>query len=267
VHKALKAKGEIVMINLILSFFKFLFHGNSKKDEDKSLWNSTLGEFIATFSVLEKAGLTLKMLKQLREKDGYKIAKKIVALFIVSDYEIKVNWYMFYKKYFDIDIDLSNVKIPVPKLGFTRCIIIIPSITPNMVVAKMKELFTVWTYTDDLDKAVTKNDREAKDKPYAIWVKDGLETEKDYRNMSSETIAKKNILGETLLERLIHGFEYYDKTKKHLDYKDITLCSGSRDSDGSVLHVCFDPSHDEVSVSWCSTDYSGDDLGVREVSF
>jgi hypothetical protein len=254
------------MINLIFSFFRFLLHGNSKKNEDKSLWNSTLGEFIATFSVLEKAGLTLKMLKQLREKDGYKIAKKIVALFNVSDEEIKVNWHMFYQKYFDIDIDLSNVKIPIPKLGFTRCLIIIPGITLNNVIVKMREQFKVYTYYDDLDKAVVKNDREAKDEPYAIWVRDGLEPEKEYINMSADDLSKKNICGEILLERLIHGLEYWDKAKKYLDYKGITLCSGSRRSDGSVPNVCFSPNDDQVNINWCGTDISLDHLGAREVS-
>jgi len=239
----------------------------NKKDEQSGLWTAGFGEIGASLSVLEKNGFTLDMLKQLREKGGDTIAKKMVAIFTADHYQIKANWYNFYKTYFGIDMDLSQVKIPVAKLGFTRPIIIIPGVTPNLVVKKMKEQFNVWTYTDDLDKAVTKNDREAKDEPYAIWVKDGLEPEKDYRNVSADGLAKKNICGETLLERLIHGLEYWDKTKKHLDYKDITLCSGSRYSGGGVPSVYFYPDGVVVRVNWYLTDDSDGNLGAREVSF
>jgi len=238
-----------------------------KKSEQSGLWTASFGEIGASLSVLEKNGFTLDMFKQLREKNGDTVAKKIVALFTADYYQIKVNWYNFYKQYFGIDYDLSDIKISTPKLGLTRPIIIIPGVTPNLTVTKMKDHMDVWTYTENLDKAIVKNDRDAKDGPYLIWVRDGLEPEKDYRNMSANTLAAKNISGQTLLERLIHGFEYWDKTKKHLDYKDITLCSGSRGSGGDVPYVCFYPRvGDRVRVGYYHPGNSRGSLGAREVS-
>jgi len=41
----------------------------------------------------------------------------------------------------------------------------------------------------------------------------------------------------TVPERLLYEIKYYDETGEHLDVKNITLCSGSRDSAGSVPYV------------------------------
>ena len=61
-----------------------------KKSEQSGLWTASFGEIGASLSVLEKNGFTLDMFKQLREKNGDTVAKKIVALFTADYYQIKV---------------------------------------------------------------------------------------------------------------------------------------------------------------------------------
>lgn len=50
--------------------------------------------------------------------------------------------------------------------------------------------------------------------------------------MSKKIIGDKR--GITLRERIIMELEYFKKTGQHLDIRNITLCSGSRWSDGNV---------------------------------
>lgn len=239
------------------------------------LWNATFGEIIATFQILEKNGLTLEMLKQIREKGGEEKAKKIVALFLEavapveqmnSDYaNLKLEWQNFYKKYFDISIDLSAVKIPIANKDFKRLLIIIPGITPNSVATAQGKHYETWAYTNDLDSAITHNDRDAVNGPYAIWVRDTVEVEQKYRNRSANWANENKVLGETLLERLIHGFKYWDEKKKHLDINSWTLCGGSRSSGGRVPHVDFDSDDSGVGVGWSHPSHAYDSLGLREL--
>jgi hypothetical protein len=87
---------------------------------------------------------------------------------------------------------------------------------------------------------VTKNDRNPHPLIYAVWIRDGVEADKETQGLSANNLAKKkNVKGITLLERLLFELKYFSETKKSLDLESITLCSGSRCSDGSVPSVCW----------------------------
>lgn len=242
----------------------------SKKNKG-GLWNATFGELIATFQVLEKNGLTLEMLKQIREKGGEEKAKKIVSIFLeavatqVKYEDLKTEWQNFYAKYFLLAVDLSAVKIPTQVKGFDRLLIIVPGVSPNSVVAVQRNHFKTWVYTEDLDKVISHNDRDASNGPYAIWVRDTVEPDQKYRNHSANWAKENQVSGETLLERLVHGLKYWDEKKKHLDINGITLCTGSRHSDGCVPRVDFRSDDGEVRVDWYSPGDASGGLSLREI--
>jgi len=98
---------------------------------------------------------------------------------------------------------------------------------------------------------------------YAIWVRDRVEADEEHKNKSAKDLANGNISGETLLERLLHELKYFLETSKHLDLTNITLCSGSRDSDGSVSDVGW--RGDRLCVDWDGPGLAVGILRAREV--
>ncbi len=176
-----------------------------------------------------------------------------------------VEWHRFYKKYFGLDLNFSGITIPERREGFDRLIVVAQGITIQQAFEKCREMFGVWKYTDaDLDEVVTLNDRDTKLGHYAIWVRDRIEADEENKNRSANQLKGANINGETLLERLLHELKYYTETKKHLDILNVTLCCGSRYSDGDVPKVrWYDTGR--LSVYGCSPGAAFDGLRCREV--
>ena len=182
-------------------------------------------------------------------------------LFISSDSLLK-DWARFYKEYFNIDADLSDLKIPEKNPGFDRLIIVAKGLTLDQIYNVCAKHFPCWRYTDDLDKAVTHNDRTA-EKTYAVSFRNRKEADKELKNLSANQLEKRNIPGITLLERLIHELKYWDETKQHLDETNITLCSGSRYSDGGVPSV--DWYNGRMQIHWCGPQDADSRLRARAV--
>lgn len=115
----------------------------------------------------------------------------------------------------------------------------------------MRKRFDMCLYADDLDKAITNNDRSNEESTYAVWVRDNIEADEEYKNLSAKQIAEKEIVGITVLEHPLYELMYFDETKMHLDIKNITLCTGSRCADGNVPLVSWDSDDHQVNVYWC----------------
>lgn len=179
-------------------------------------------------------------------------------------------WTQFYLDYLGLTVDLSGVKIPEHKNGFDRTIIIAKELLttskgkPHMfIIEAMRKYFPVWTYVDDLDKAITKNDRWP-DASYAVSFRDRVEADEELKNFSADNLAKCNIQGIAYLERSLYELKYFAETGKHLDIENWTFCSGSRDSDGRIPSVGW--VGDELSVRWCDPSYSSGRLRSRSVA-
>jgi hypothetical protein len=247
------------------------------KNNKGGLWTAQFGELVASLAVLERAGLTPEMMKQLRGKGGEEKAKKIIANFLEAvslevNYEaLRTEWQNFYDKYFNLKVDLSGIKIPTPRTDFKRLLIIIPGISPNSVVAVQRKHFETDVYPEDFDRAIMHNDRDASNGPYAIWVRDTVEPDKKYHKKKYHKRSVVNwakddqVSGETLLERLIHGLKYWDEKKKHLDVNGITLCTGSRDSYHDVPGVDFHSDNFRVRVRWYDPDDVSSCRGLHEI--
>ena len=162
-------------------------------------------------------------------------------------------WKQFYAEHFgleDTETLMRDSQVPPMKAGFGQLIVVQQGLTLNQVYAVCESKFKCWRYSDDLDASVTKNDRMPT-KDYAIWIQNGrIEVDEELKNLSANDLTKKNIAGITLLERLLYELFYFWKTKKHLDIKNVTLCSGSRLSDGNVPRVDWHAGGREVYVFW-----------------
>lgn len=148
---------------------------------------------------------------------------------------IVTQWVAFYRDFFGLTVDLSGVKIPAKRAGFDYPIIVANGLTNDQVYDACAKKFPCWRYSNNLNVAVSINERDPKNGAYAIWVRDSVEPDKEL-SKSVDNIANMNpkIATETLLERMLHELKHFSETKSHLDINNVTLCSGSCDLDGLV---------------------------------
>lgn len=174
-------------------------------------------------------------------------------------------WQEFYRGYFDIECDFSSLKIPAPRIGFSRLIIIAAGLTANDVYQVCRELFgPCRKYAGDLHATLPTNDRTPANGAYAFWVRNGVEADQEWRNTSADLLKERGIQSETLLERLIHELKYFSETGNYLDACSVTLCAGSRLSGGGVPHSGRQ-SEGRLNVLFCHHKYADGVLGCREV--
>lgn len=175
-----------------------------------------------------------------------------------------VDWQAFYREEFSMDCTFEGIEIPVQPAGFGRLIIIAPDITTEGVYRQCARRFSCWKCTDDsLNVAVPTNDRDNGRKGYAIWVRERVEADEKHKDKSADDLKEAGIKGMTLLERLVYELKFFKETGNHLDVDNVTLCSGSRYSDGDVPDV--DWYDDELRVDWYFPDFADDALRAREV--
>jgi hypothetical protein len=190
-----------------------------------------------------------------------------------TDEEQLNDWHRFNSEVLGLaDMEPFNPTLPKPASGFGWMIVIRKGLTLNKVLEIMRAKMTVWiSFDEDLDKGVPANDRTA-DNDYAIRIRDRIEADEELKSLSANEIGRKKITGITLLERLVLELFYFwkagpqaDIDKAHLDVKNVTLCTGSRDSDGDVPSVDWDPGDRRVRICWYRPDGSDDDGRARAV--
>jgi hypothetical protein len=173
-------------------------------------------------------------------------------------------WQEFYLEE-GIKIDFTFFEIPEKPAGNHWLILVAPGMTYNRVIQIIRKKFKVWVYTDDLDEAIdfSKEQRRAIDKPYAIWVKANIEADSELKNKSANDLG--NMPAVTLLERLLLEIFYFSfiSNGNHLDIKNVTLGTGSRNLDGDVPNV--DWGGGELIVDWYDSDNANDYLLSRQV--
>lgn len=176
----------------------------------------------------------------------------------------KRSWQKFYKSVFGIDADFSNVVIP-KRPGPVKnwwLIIVAKGMMPQRLLDKCRENFSCWCWTNKNLDEIVESERTAKDGHYAVWVRARVEADEEFKNISADDLKKKNHTGITLEERIVLELYYFWKTNKHLDIQNVTLCSGSRCSDGGVPSV--DWGDGRLDVSWDDSAFANDLLRSRE---
>ncbi|MCX6712225.1 MAG: hypothetical protein NT041_00860 [Candidatus Vogelbacteria bacterium] len=173
-------------------------------------------------------------------------------------------WCRFYKEVFEIELDPASVNLPAERDGFGWIVLVAKGLTRNSVFKKCYARFgkKVWRHYDDLDKAVTVNDRESTE-TYTIRVRDRVEADEEHKNKSANMVTAEGLKGMNDLERMLLELWYNWKTKDHLDKKTATICSGSRYADGDVPGSYW--SGGRFSVSYVDPDDQYDHWRVREV--
>jgi hypothetical protein len=128
------------------------------------------------------------------------------------------------------------------------------------ILAECKKKFDVysWYNNEKLDKDFppVKSDR---------YFKKNLEADEELKNKSANELEKMGVKGMTLRERLLMELAYFNETGQHLDIDNITLCSGSRYSDGDVPDVSWGVDHRGLCVGRYDPGTADDDLRARAV--
>lgn len=142
---------------------------------------------------------------------------------------------------------------------------VLKGVTCNKEVAALRKLgVTMSLFTKDLDASITVNDRDPnKTGSYVVSFAANVEADENLRNLSANQLAEQGVKGITLLERLILELAYFLTTGKHLDQINITLCSGSRRSDGGVPLVHWRVDDRLLCVFWSYPDLARDHLRTR----
>lgn len=174
---------------------------------------------------------------------------------------VLADWHAFWNEH-GLELDISALRIPERQEGFNRLLVMPAGATANFLYEACSKLFPCWRYTDNLD-AVTSDRDPAKLGAYAIWVRDRVEADEELKDKSANMLAKAGIKGMTLPERLALDLKYFKETGQHLDVKNITLCNGSREPDGSVPSAYWDSGYGRMSVYWYLPDSRPEHLRAR----
>ncbi|MFA7201545.1 MAG: hypothetical protein WC099_00885 [Candidatus Paceibacterota bacterium] len=217
--------------------------------------------------------------KLLQNKDAFakKIYNALVFVFAVNQgefVETKVYWQGIYKKHFDMHVDFTNVSVPSkPNGGKWRLLFIAQGLMIEDACSVYRRVMKIHNskmqrdgyYSASIDYRVNDNIRNPKDDSYAIWVRDGQESDEEFYGQSAKQADPNKLIGITLLERMIYGIVYFIETKKHLDEKGLTICSGSRTVDGLVPRMRWYPDNHSVFVGNSSMDDYYPIGGIRQV--
>jgi hypothetical protein len=163
-----------------------------------------------------------------------------------SRMDIIDEWGTFYSKYFGIDVDFSQVAVPVVNEGGYRLIInAVPSY--NLAIDRIRRCFEVWLRPgfEDLDRMMLPDIRRVDKGPYAILFRpDSHKSKGSIFQDSGFQGDDKGSAGVTLMERLIFELKHWSETGRHPeDYGSEpagwSKCSGSRFKDGAVPHIVW----------------------------
>lgn len=128
------------------------------------------------------------------------------------------------------------------------------------ILKQMRKKFDVYVWFDE--KTIDKEFPKPK-KSTTRYFKKNIEADEELQNKSANDLEKEGIEGITLRERLLMELNYFNETGKHLDIDNVTLCSGSRSSDGSVPDVRWGSDSREVGVDCCRASSSYPNLRSR----
>lgn len=196
-------------------------------------------------------------------KDGkFRFANKTAGEVSTDVRNNLARWQTFYHEIWGIKKDFSDLQIPNPKDGFGWLIVMLEGMTTKKIFQKMLDYMKVWVWDEKYLNKVTSARTTNKD--YSIFVRDRIEADEELKNLSADDLKANGTNCITLEERLMLEFFYWWETKKHLDIQNVTLCAGSRCSDGSVPRAYLRSVDGRVDVGGGDSNYRGESLRSRE---
>lgn len=225
---------------------------------------------------MRKNNLSFQMLTNIKEVDAEKRMKKVIAIFQEEDVSLLAiqedvkRCEEFYRKYFSRTVKLSSVKIPEQKFGMDRLFIMLPGISEHRILTeetkqwqKKNKNFSV-DAPGDLDHLI--DDRNSNKEPYAWWGRNSPEPDLMYKNMSGNLLREAGVAGETLKERLLQGFMYWNETGDFLDKRNTTICTGTQNEVGEFPTVDFGSRTKGICISWVKPGIARPDMMAREIA-
>ena len=176
---------------------------------------------------------------------------------------VVIDWKKVYET-LGMKVDLNNEDANDPNYWIVP---VFKGVIPNKVVQVLRDLdVNVHLYIDDLDRCVLTNDRDpAKNGSYWVKFLKTVEADPELKDKSANTLAEEKIKGITLLERLLLELGYFLATGNHLDIENVTLCSGSRRSNGRVPGMGWRIGGRRVCIFWYCPSLSYPYLRARAV--
>ena len=206
-------------------------------------WSGVLKDMFRQF---DDGSLTLEQITDFVVKHRNPFADLDYSI-ILADYE------KYFRKIHDLKTDFAGIRIPeVDDIDFPWFVCRPENFFAERAYNGGKELYPKWKWTDESlgDVLDLSFGRDGNVEPHIARFRANWEADEDLANLSANQIAEKNINTACLTERLILGDFLFWKFKKHLDMNNITLCAGSRYSDGSVPDVSW--SGGGLEVNWYS---------------
>lgn len=159
----------------------------------------------------------------------------------------------------------SGLVIPKPQNGFDRILAFADTgLTNNQLLGVCKNSFPSWSYNTDLNSAIPANNdqRHPSRGPYIIRVRDQVGPDPKLMGLSANQIVEQGLNTMTLMERMYFELVHFWETGEHLDPRTLTLCAGSRASDGDVPYA--DWNDGKFKVYWCKPDCRDPSIGARQ---
>lgn len=114
-----------------------------------------------------------------------------------------------------------------------------------------------------LDTELT--DDRVPEQAYAIRLRQRVEADVEYENMSAAVVRRQGIAGVTLREQLLHAWLRFRLTGRYLDADCCTLCSGSVFTDGTVPLVYWESQKRQFCIDRCPPERAEPGLRTRLV--
>lgn len=213
--------------------------------------------------IANKKKLTPVLKKALIRPQPEKVAPKIVfhgkSLVNLG----KIGFWSEMWKYLDWELNTKGLFIPAHQDEFDWFIASPLGLMPNKAYNLCEKKFRCWRNSHDLDQVIVHNDRDSRKDAYVIRVRDRIEADEEYANWSANKLQEQQIACITLTERLVLELAVFLISGQHLDVQNLTLCAGSRNTNGSVPSACWHDSR--FKVYWDDPDYAHGNLRVRHV--
>lgn len=176
-------------------------------------------------------------------------------------------WEVFYFEVFGMRVDLSDFKVPRPRSGFERLIVVAQGLTPQKIVETLKKYqVSVAQYWRNLNELVSIRKTY---KTYAVWVRDRREPDAELGGKNPEQLEVEGIKTTTLEESLLFHLKYFRETGHHLDVEHFNICAGSCDNDGYTAAISWNRvTSTAITIDKCNWRVSGGgNIRARQVIY
>jgi hypothetical protein len=173
-------------------------------------------------------------------------------------------WADFYRYELDTGIELPS-RVPPQVVGFDRLLVVSDRLSHAQAIRAMSERFGLSSKYEGRQLDVDQQVRSDRSGNYAVWVRDEVDADTAMAHLSARDAAAQSITSITLLERLLFGLRRFIETGRHLDISTTTLCAGSRNADGSVPLVQWQPAFARVRVHWGPASLRSGEMRLRQV--